>query len=288
MKKQLGFSLVELMIAALITAFLMASLFNIFLTTNKSVILSQGLAQNQETGRFTMDYLSRFIRQAGFTVTFDEYTPPLLVAESLDAASETPCPEGACSENNPDDAHGDRLAISYVTADAGSRSCTGSVIAAGLTVANVFWVSNDEATEFELRCRTYNYTTGAWIDAAVSLVDNVESFEFQIGVSDSETSRNASKYINLETFRYCYDLPDDLDPASPLQKISMNQVRSIRIGILTSSQDDLDANKAVTNATERKYSVLDGPIILINDANLRQIFSSTIELPNMIEASALN
>jgi len=280
MRIQKGFTLVELMIASVIGLFLMASLMNLFITTNKSVTLSEALSQNQESGRFAMDYMTKFIRQAGYTEDFTVAAPPILINTAL-----TPCINAACSSNNPADAKGDRLAIPYVVnAFTTTKSCSGTDIGGPLngqqSIANVFWVSNTAGTENELRCRTYNYDTNAWIDnAAVSIVANVESFEFQVGIAASESDRNVSRYVNIDTIL--------LDNTGA---ISANLIRSIRIALLTTSQDNLDANKVQSTQQARQYVILDGPTITtaVNDSNLRQVFSNTIELPNMIESATLN
>jgi type IV pilus assembly protein PilW len=276
MKKHSGFTLVELMIATVIGLFLMASLMNLFIATNRSVTLSDALAQNQEAGRFAMDYMTKFIRQAGYSEDFTVAAPPILINTAA-----TTCLADACSDNNPVDAQGDRLAIPYVAnGTTALRSCSGTVIGGPINgqqqVANVFWVSNAVGTENELRCRTFDYDNNLWIDAApVSIVANIESFEFQLGIAANEADRNASRYVNLETIE-----------SNPL--LTLNQVRSIRIALLTTSRDELDANKLKSNVTERKYSVLDGPTLTITDGNLRQVFGNTIELPNMIESATLN
>jgi hypothetical protein len=106
-------------------------------------------------------------------------------------------------------------------------------------------------------------------------VANVESFEFQLGIASNSADRNAARYVNLETIEN-----DHL--------LSLNNVRSIRIALLTTSLDELDANKLKTNVTERKYSILDGPTLTITDGNLRQVFGNTVELTNMIESATLN
>lgn len=295
MKHQAGFTLVELMIASLIGLFLMGSLMNLFITTNRSVTLSDALAQNQETGRFAMDYMTRFIRKAGSTENFTIFVPPLILkndpTDCVNNPNDPECASGeektitcfaspekeACSSNNPVDpnyALGDILSVSYL-ATPGERTCTGTVMAAETQVSNVFWVSAEADTEFELRCRTYNFNTKTWMDNPVSIVNNIESFEFQVGVASSEKDKNANRYVNIETIN---NNPD----------ITMNHFRSIRIAILTTSQNELDENKLTTNIQERKYTLLDGPLITKNDGNLRHIFSNTIELPNMIEGTVFN
>jgi len=292
MRDQRGFTLLEVMIASLIGVFLMASLVNLFVTTNKSISLSDGLSQNQEVGRFAMDYLTRYIRQAGYTSDFTQHAPALLMKTDEANCIDNPdlaacnsasllvitCANGAekeaCSADNPTDILGDRLAITSV-ADAGSLSCTGTALAIDSQIANVFWVSADTDTKYELRCRTYDYANKSWLDNPVSIVNNVESFEFQVGVAASTSDRNANRYVSMST------LESD-------RSITLDNVRGIRIAILTSSRDELHEKKNQTSIQERKYNLLDGPVISTNDGNLRNIFSNTIELPNLIERAAFN
>jgi len=275
MKNQKGLTLVELMIATLIGLFLMASLANLLITTNKSVTLSEALAQNQESGRFAMSFMTGFIRLAGYTDDFTVANPPILIN-----TGSTPCIPQACSANNPTD-KGDRLAVTYV-ADAiqTTTSCAGTIVGGPVNgqqqIANVFWVSNDLATLNELQCRTYDYENDVWIDnAPVSIVANVESFEFQVGISAATTNRSAARYVNIDTIINASEL--------------LNNVRSVRIALLTSSQD-IDPDKVQSTQRSREYIVLDGPIITTaaNDSNLLQIFSNTIELPGMIEKAIFN
>ena len=274
MNKQKGFSLIELLIASVIGLFLMASLVNLFITTNRSITLSEALSQNQEAGRFALDYMTRFIRLSGYTSDPAAYSPPIITSIGLALAGQLPCPDGACSENNPADAYGDRLSIPFVADDNVTQSCTGTGVPVGTQLSNVFWVSNEEDTKNELRCQTYNYQTGSWIDTGpVSIVNNIESFEFLIGIAAERSDRNASRYINVKTFN------DSGDPRA------IDYIRSFRIAILTTSQDELTEKKKKTNVQERKYSVLDGSLIEETDGNLRQIFSNTIELPSMISDS---
>ena len=279
MRNQKGFTLVELMIAAVIGMFLMASLMNLFITTNKSITLSEALSQNQESGRFAMDYMTKFIRQSGYSSDSTINVPPILIN-----TPNTACNIDACSSNNPIGAiraKGDRLAIpTAASADQITKSCTGSDVGGPANgaqlIANVFWVSDDNDTENELRCRTYDYANGAWLDNAVSIVANIESFEFQLGIAPDEDSRNAARYLNVDSI---------ITDTTGL--LTVNSVRSIRIALLTSSQDELIPNKVQTTVSARKYVILDGPLITTedDDSNLRQVFSNTIELPNMIEST---
>ncbi len=60
-----GFSLIELMIALLIGTILLLGLVQIFSASRSAYLLSQGIARNQESSRFAVDFLTRDLRMAG-------------------------------------------------------------------------------------------------------------------------------------------------------------------------------------------------------------------------------
>ncbi len=66
-RHQAGLSLIELMIALLIGLVLILGLIQVFAASRQAYQLSQGIARNQENGRFAMDFLSRDLRMAGHT-----------------------------------------------------------------------------------------------------------------------------------------------------------------------------------------------------------------------------
>ncbi len=270
MKKQYGFTLIELMIASVIGIIIMTGILNLFINTNRNITLSDALSQNQETGRFAMDFLTKNIRKAGYSP--DDFTAtaaPLLIPNNnitCDIGDEAE----ACAANNPSDARGDRLSIPFtVISGTTVRSCTGTIInpdAGGPTsAANVFWVSNESDTDRELRCRTYDITNSTWFDSPVSIINNVEAFEFQVGLARFQSEKNTARYVSVD------------------QVTSVALIRAFRIAVLTTSQDELDEDKLQTNVKERTYSLMDADYRSFTDGNLRSIFSNTIELPNQIE-----
>ena len=64
-RKQLGLSLVELMVALLIGVILVLGMVQVFGASRAAYQLSEGMARTQENGRFAMDFLQRDIRMAG-------------------------------------------------------------------------------------------------------------------------------------------------------------------------------------------------------------------------------
>ncbi len=57
----------ELLIALLIGSILIVGVIQVFLASWTAYRLSQGIARNQESGRFALDFLTRDIRMAGHT-----------------------------------------------------------------------------------------------------------------------------------------------------------------------------------------------------------------------------
>jgi len=290
MSKQNGFTLIELMISSLIGLILMGGIMNLFITTNRSATLSDALTQNQETGRFAMEYLTKFIRRAGYQENskigmppvFASYsgTPPLITCGADDEAE-------ACSVNDLDPLEdedailGDRLGISYEVTNGTTRSCTGQVLPSieDFYYADVFWVVGDENSDTyqDLVCRTYDVQAGAWLGIApVSIINHVARFEFQVGLASDARQQNVARYVNLTT-------------AEATAGYS-TLVRSIRIAILTTSEDNTNTDRVQSIKQARTYSLLDAEPLETadDDGALRNIFMNTIELTNLIETVRYN
>lgn len=63
--RQTGMSLIELMVALLLSGLLLLGLIQIFAASRASYALAQGAARVQESSRFSFDYLQRDLREAG-------------------------------------------------------------------------------------------------------------------------------------------------------------------------------------------------------------------------------
>lgn len=291
MKNQRGFTLVELMISSLIGLIIMGGIMNLFITTNRSATLSDALSQNQETGRFAMEYLTKFIRRAGYNDQFTLSMPAIFGKfpggiPSIDCTAGSN-EEDACSVNDfeadTDEGQtpilGDRLGIPYVVSNDTTRSCTGSELPAtnGFYYVDTFWVVGDEKSSQyqDLVCRTYDVQVSAWLgDSAVSIINNVERFEFQVGLASDIKAQNTARYINFTNAQATTDYSF--------------LVRSIRIAILTNSQETENPDKIQSLKKDKKYSLLDAKEISRSDGILRNIFINTIELTNLIETTRFN
>lgn len=278
MKNVKGYSLVELMIAVTVGIVLLGGVTNLLITTNRTIALSDGTAQNQETGRFAMDYMSKFIRKAGYSSDFTSFTPPIMVTSGDIVCPAPPAaPSDECASNNSNN-RGDRLSIPFTISEGESmRSCAGTNLVADAVTgsrrfATVFWVDDNanSVSDMNLLCGTYDIDAVNWVDSSVPILSNVEAFEFQVGLASNASSKNSASYVTVN------------------QVDDVSLVRSIRIAVLTSSQNQNDVNAVQTDRKSRTYYLLDQEYELNNDGQIRNIFTNTIELPNAIETAVLN
>ena len=66
-RRQRGFSLVELLVALVITLFLFAGMIQLFIGNRQTYRFHNALSRIQENGRFALEVLSRDVRTTGFT-----------------------------------------------------------------------------------------------------------------------------------------------------------------------------------------------------------------------------
>lgn len=265
---QQGLTLVELMIAMAIGLVVIAAVGNLFITTNKSVMLGDALSRNQETGRFALDYISNYARLAGYSEDNTMPDLPLYVTSnhsSLIVDCGGAADADACSANDVDGIRGDRLSLPYFASNQQMTDCTGG-LAGGANavqyVVNVFWV-DDEGI---LMCRAFDGQTKAWIANAAPMLTGLDTMEVLVGIAPDEDTQSVSQYVNI----------DDV-----INQSLNNRIRSLRVSILVSSDEqDANANKQNTNVQTRTYSVLDHRFDSVTDGNLRHIFTTTIDFPN--------
>ncbi|NRA83608.1 MAG: prepilin-type N-terminal cleavage/methylation domain-containing protein, partial [Gammaproteobacteria bacterium] len=75
-RSQLGFSLIELMIAMVISSIVIGGIFSIFIKTKDSQRYSMAVSRVQESSRFSLGYLKQDIRMIGYRgcISFDDPT----------------------------------------------------------------------------------------------------------------------------------------------------------------------------------------------------------------------
>jgi type IV pilus assembly protein PilW len=85
-----GFSLIELMVALVITLILLAGIAQIFLSSKKSFTIQNDLGRQQENGRYVLDVLAQDLRRAGYlggALKVEETTGSLPVASGAETCA---------------------------------------------------------------------------------------------------------------------------------------------------------------------------------------------------------
>ena len=282
---QAGFTLVELLVGLALNIFIIGVVV-VYMTTSSRVFRVQTNEMLiQENARFAFEVLTQNFRLAGLDpnnnfsndldVIYSDAKCPSDESSSADgAAGATACTKDGA--NDATDNNSDRIAIDYV-ADASKETVAMVVngcnshpisVAAGteMRLASVFWSADIDADGVRsLYCQTYNVDTQTAEGVALALVDGVDRVQFQYGV-DSDNDGVIERYQSFTN----------------LGAANTGDVRSIRIAMLlnggASPDQDFDSEAAATRA----YNLLDAPANSFNDRAFRQIYSTTVLIPNTL------
>lgn len=258
---QRGMTLIELMIASVLGLVITAAVVQIVITSNRTAILSDNLAQSQETGRFVIGYLSEALRRAGYTNNPDPIPP------FADLCISGQPPAGCTSNSNS--AFGDRIAINRSLFAGDMNTCNGQPIAlpAGTIVTDAYWINADADNNPGLYCQTFDDTQNPLSDPLI-IVNGVLALHALYGqaLADSPTGeRNVQQYVSADKLQ--------TDPVTG--QINWRRVYAIRIAVLTRSLQ----SGAIEN-TERIYRLLDADLYRYTDQTSRQVFSTSIAIAN--------
>lgn len=157
-----GFTVVEVMVAMLISLVLLLGVINIFQASKTSHTLQSGVARLQENARFALDVMTRSIQLAGMDA--DDITP-------TDPFNTTNTTNGAGTAS-------DSIAVQY----ASTTDCMGN--ATGGTAIDRFYISGTS-----LMCAGNG-------GAPAALVDGVDNMQILYGEDSVGTDGIADKYIN--------------------------------------------------------------------------------------------
>lgn len=174
MKKIIGFSLVELLTALLISTLIVLGIGQAFISQKVSYRTQNGLSRVQQTGRFVVEYVGNDIRRAGFPGIVEEssgFFDAIVPALSVDGGGNT----------------SDTITVMYRT----TTDCLGAttpVYADGNQYAkNQYRIADPDADgNNDLTCRTFN-EANAQLDGQV-LARGVENMQVMYGVNNQFVS----------------------------------------------------------------------------------------------------
>jgi len=276
LNKQNGMTLVELMVAAALGLIIVSFITNIMISSSRTALHSEGLAQAQENGRFILSWLQGNVRSAGLpypnNATQERIQP---FAEPCSSNVLPPADNADCSFNSDSSDVSDRLAVqrtfindSDLGNDSTKRDCSGTeitTIADGQIITDVYWVTtnaNDSSGySNQLMCVTYH--NNKKVSGEQSIANGIDGMQVLYGVkssADAEYRSNVNRFVSLS------DLGSNID---------WSTIGAVRIAILTRS-----FNEQASSQNQRSYILLDAAPVTFDDSVSRHIQSTTIFLPN--------
>jgi len=249
--RQRGLTLVEIMVALVISLFLLAGLLQMFIGTRQSSRVQENLSRVQENGRFVIDFLSRNIRLAG-------YRSRSTIEEGK--SFEDKFGVRAIQGTNDDGTNGsDTLTVVFEGEGTGQgdiRDCKNAQIissaAVPVTSSNYFAVIPNSASGiYELLC-----AFGPTDPQKQAILEDIENIQILYGENTNGDAFGVAEYYV---------------PANNVA--NWDRVVSVRISVLVRTKE----NNLV--AAPQAYS-FNGATVTPTDRRLRRVFTTTITLRN--------
>lgn len=163
--KHAGFTLVEMLVALVVSLLMMAAVVEIFLQSKTSYKLQEGIARAQENGRIALFIVEQHLRRAGYPM---DALPQVngFAKDKVSAAvfSNTPIEAGST----------DILVLQYQAPAGGIVDCAGRQVAENEYLAMRFFISEEN-----LRCETAD--TGSGTKVGQTLLEGVSGMDLTYG-----------------------------------------------------------------------------------------------------------
>ncbi len=258
--QQRGLTLIELMVALVISLLILAGLFTVYKSNQHANRLNEGLTRIQENGRFAIDFLGRDIRQAGFPAS-DANVQKFLFEGSLNdvAVANNPYPS-------------DVLALRHGATGLPSADCSGLLPGQAGFSADKHPETNGQTAlnTYDIRDTGRLNNRGNPIFALYcngnELVAGIQNMQVLYGV-DTDFARDyiANQYV---TSTGVPDLDGDNKP-------DWFRVVSLRIALLASSVDE-----RASAASARSFDLLGTILGPYADKEIRRVYTTTILIRN--------
>ena len=312
-----GFSLVELMVALVITLILLAGIGQIFLSSKKSFTIQNALGRQQENGRFVLDTLAQDLRRAGYlggALKVEKTSWSLPVATGADTCA-TGSTDWAIMLNRPiygldDTATGYTCIKNYLQGDVlvvryAAPWEVGGITTPSIVAGRLYLRSNPTDPK---KARIYKGNSGEPSPGADDRDAEVVAYAYYIRNSSQTCSYGGSNQTIPSLFRvwldnsgqpgtpeeiatgieqlqvqYGVDTSGDLSVNQYLDADNVadwDQVVSARIWVLTRAECP---ETGYTNTIP--YNMGDLPTLTPNDPYRRQLYQTTVKLRNRIGAS---
>ncbi|MHB0807437.1 PilW family protein [Stutzerimonas nitrititolerans] len=267
-KAQAGLSIVELLVALVISMLLMTGVVQVFLASKQTYASNEAASRLQENGRFALEFIAQSARHAGYVEAVNntlESLPRPVLAPNDDDCAETLCSSQGI-DDNPDAS--DSIAFSFQPRllDGARRDCLGKTSGNGTTIGNTdviinhFYIVYEGTGNASLGCAS-TITPKSESDNNV-LVEGIDALQIQYGIG---TNSGVTQYVSADRVN------------------DWNNVLAIRIAVLANSINPVNPPPP----PGRQYVLLDAPPLNFdndpdeeNRRKARQVFTTTIKLRN--------
>lgn len=255
--RQVGYTVVELLIAGALGLVLLAGVAQLFVGSSATFRMQRQLANIQDGGRYALFFLKSEIERAGWADDLVEVTLPLeagpLVQDTLNEVDigGLVCEGGNCTFDGGGDVS-DSLTVRYE----GEVDCAGTAIA-GAQVLNRYFVGGADGRQ--LMCE------GNGGAGPQPLVEGVDNFQVLYGIDTTSAAEPGCRDRAVDRYVTAAELPD-FD----------RSVVAIRIALLIRGEQ----NSSIANE-ERSYQVGDRQLEF-TDQIPRRVFSLTAPVNNRV------
>lgn len=283
--RQQGMSLIELMIAMVVSLVLIGGVGTVYVSSKRSYQARDQLSLMGESARVALEALTKHLEHAGYATPAKlplgnymyvkgDANPPVAACGGSDTGVHASLPlttfaaRATQDDYKPDGVNpsGDAISVRFIGDDSLFSDCANGVLPtscragvgpsmeAGL-IYNTFFV-NVSGGQPSLMC------SGSRNVAAVPVVPGVEHIQFMYGV-DANSDSTVDKYVN----------------ASTVGAGEWQQVVSIKIAILVRSQEPV-LPEAPSTATS--YQLLDKTVTPAADRFQRAVYTAVVHLRNVV------
>ncbi len=273
-KKQAGLSIVELLVALVISMLLMTGVVQVFFASKQTYASNEAASRLQENGRFALEFIAQNARHAGYVEAANIMVDPF--PRPVAAPTDTYCASDLCSTQA---AGNDSDSISFNfqprILDGARRDCLGKSTGIGSTdvILNHFYIipanqANGPASS-SLGCASRNISTATDISVKPApngnhnnnvLVEGIDALQVQYGIG---IAGGVTRYVS----------------ADRVGKNDWNNILAVRIAVLANSIEPVNPPPPA----DRQYVLLDAAPLSFADGRARQVFTTTIKLRNVGE-----
>ncbi|MGJ8668639.1 MAG: PilW family protein [Oceanococcus sp.] len=289
LRKQSGLSLVELMVALVLSTVVIAGVVQIFLSGQQSYRLQRGLGMVQDNGRLAVFFLQRGLRQAGiprqsgFTGAGLWQLKSPMVFVSLPDASTNPATRDGDNPTDPD-----FVTIMYQSAtNCLGQQTNGYPVAQRMEIPagsgnffarDQYFIGPSRAgavsadNPLSLRCRSLGSDNLQVGGSSLALVDGIDNLQIVYGLdtfNDATAQPSAGGNGDFRSDVY-------LNATAVTARNLWGSVVSVRYSVLATSIDN-----GLESGINQQHRLLDDVVHpAVNDRLLRKVFRSSLEIRN--------